>query len=325
MMNRVRTRFAPSPTGELHLGGVWTALASWVFARAAGGAFVLRVEDLDSPRTVSGAESRIARDLEWLGLDWDEGPDVGGREEPYRQSMRNRFYDAAIAELSLLGRVYPCDCSRSEVALVASAPHAGEEVVYPGTCRDKDPSRRFKRSPALRFRVRAEDVVRFHDLVHGPVESRVAHASGDFVLKRGDGIFAYQLAASVDDLSMRITDVLRGTDLLESTPRQLLVMQALSARGGLEWAPREASFPRYGHLPLVTGASGERLAKRTVGSTVRELRERGVSAETLVGRVAHGLGLLDRDDPISPRRLAEEARGTKLRFTTEPWAVPETW
>jgi glutamyl-tRNA synthetase len=325
MLIAVRTRFAPSPTGDLHLGGVWTALASWALARAAGGAVALRVEDLDSPRIVPGAESRIADDLEWLGLDWDEGPGIGGTRGPYRQSMRGHLYDEAMAELARQHRVYLCDCSRADVARVASAPHAGEEAVYPGTCRDKDPARRFKRPPAVRFRVHPDDVIRFDDVVQGPVESRVARDAGDFVLKRGDGVFAYQLAVSVDDLAMRISDVLRGVDLLGSTPRQLLVMQALSKRGELSWAPMHAALPRYAHLPLVTDPSGARLAKRTRGATVRELRERGVAAEILVGRVAHALGFLDAPDPISTKALAKRVQGAKLHFAKKPWPLPETW
>ncbi len=325
MLIGVRTRFAPSPTGDLHVGGVWTALASWGVARAAGGAFVLRIEDLDAPRNVPGAESRILRDLAWLGLLWDEGPDVGGPSGPYRQSMRGPLYDEAMAELARQGRVYPCDCSRAEVARVASAPHAGEEVVYPGTCRDKDPTRRFKRAPALRFRVLAEDVVCFHDAVQGPVESRVAREAGDFVLRRGDGVFAYQLAVSIDDLAMRIGDVVRGVDLLGSTPRQLLVMQALSASGALAWAPARGALPRYIHVPLVTDPSGARLAKRTHGVTVQELRARGVPAETVVGRVAHALGWLDAPDPTSVRTLAERLRGATLSFAKKPWPLPEIW
>jgi glutamyl-tRNA synthetase len=324
MLIAVRTRFAPSPTGDLHVGGVWTALASWVFARAASGAFVLRVEDLDTPRTVAGAEARIVEDLEWLGLDWDEGPDVGGPRGPYRQSLRGDVYEDALAELDRQGRIYPCDCSRAEVARVASAPHLGEEIVYPGTCRDKDPLRSFKRAPAIRFRVHEADVVRFQDVLQGPVESEVARETGDFVLKRGDGVFAYQLAVSVDDLAMGISDVVRGVDLLGSTPRQLLLMQVLSAQGRLAWAPEDGALPRYHHVPLVTDPSGARLAKRTLGSTVRELRAHGVPADTVVGRVAHGLGLGQSREPISASALAQQVQGTKLLLSRDPWPLPET-
>lgn len=306
------------------MGGVWTALASWVLARAAGGAFVLRVEDLDAPRTVAGAEARIVEDLEWLGLDWDEGPDVGGLG-PFRQSLRRDVYEDALAELDRQGRIYPCDCSRAEVARVASAPHSGEEVVYPGTCRDKDPRRSFKKAPAVRFRVHEGDVVRFQDVLQGPVESAVARETGDFVLKRGDGVFAYQLAVSVDDLAMGISDVVRGVDLLGSTPRQLLLMQVFSARGRLAWAPKDGALPRYHHVPLVTDPSGARLAKRTLGAAVRELRAHGVPAEVVVGRVAHGLGLQQSRAPLSPKALARKVQGTNLLLSKAPWPLPETW
>jgi glutamyl-tRNA synthetase len=307
------------------VGGVWTALASWVLARAAGGAFVLRIEDLDTPRTVAGAEARIVEDLEWLGLDWDEGPDAGGPRGPYRQSLRGDMYEDALAELDRQGRIYPCDCSRAEVARVASAPHLGEEVVYPGTCRDKDPLRSFKRAPAIRFRVHEGDVVRFQDVLQGPVESKVAHETGDFVLKRGDGVFAYQLAVAVDDFAMGISDVVRGMDLLGSTPRQLLLMQILSTQRNLAWAPNERALPRYHHVPLVTDSSGARLAKRTLGAAVRELRAHGVSAEKVVGRVAHGLGLRQSREPVSTTALAQQVQGTKLLLSKEPWPLPETW
>src|ERR1700722_19251324 len=149
----IRTRFAPSPTGDLHLGGAWTALASWALARRAGGSLVLRIEDLDPPRVVRGSTERILDDLRWLGLDWDEGPDVGGAFAPYAQSQRGALYEAAIATLAKQGLVYRCDCSRAEIARVASAPHPGDETGYPGPCRDAPATRAFKRDPALRLRL----------------------------------------------------------------------------------------------------------------------------------------------------------------------------
>ena len=215
----VRTRFAPSPTGDLHLGGAWTALASWVVARReAGGRCVLRVEDLDPPRVVAGSEARIAEDLRWLGLGWDE--------EAPRQSVRTAAYEAALAKLAAAGLVYPCDCSRAEIARAASAPHAGEETVYPGTCREADPGREMKRAPALRVRV-PDAVVAYEDEAVGHVEQNLRREVGDFVLRRGDGVFAYQLAVVVDDAAQGITDVVRGADLVSSTPRQIWLGRAL--------------------------------------------------------------------------------------------------
>jgi glutamyl-tRNA synthetase len=287
----LRTRFAPSPTGDLHLGSAFTALASFWLAKhdsRQNGAFVMRIEDLDGPRVVQGSAERILADTRALGLVWDEGPDVGGPHAPYAQSRRSDVYERAIEALRAEGLVYPCDCSRAEIERVASAPHAGEEVVYPGLCRDKDPTRAFRRPPALRLRVPAR-VVAFEDGIVGPFAQDVARDVGDFVLKRGDGVYAYQLAVVVDDLAMAITDVVRGVDLLGSTPRQLLLASLL---GG--------SPPRYHHVPLVVAADGSRLSKRARGITVRELLEAGITASELVAELAIGLGLADAfSAPIS--------------------------
>ncbi|HXN30286.1 MAG TPA: tRNA glutamyl-Q(34) synthetase GluQRS, partial [Polyangiaceae bacterium] len=266
-----RTRFAPSPTGDLHLGGAWTALASWVLARRSGGDCVLRVEDIDRPRVVAGSQERIEEDLRWLGLTYDGGPFV--------QSERGALYERALARLAAAGLVYPCDCSRAEIARVASAPHGGEEVVYPGHCRERDPTRSMKRLPALRARVPTE-AVSYEDGVVGPVVQELAREVGDFVLRRADGVFSYQLAVVVDDVAMGITDVVRGADLIASTPRQIWLADALGARP-----------PRYAHVPLVVTEGGARLEKRTPGAIVRELREAGVPAARILGELAHGLGL----------------------------------
>ncbi len=295
----VRARFAPSPTGDLHLGGAWTALAAWTIARAAPrGVFLVRVEDLDAPRVVPGAEARILEDLRWLGLRWDEGPDVGGEAAPYRQSERGPLYEAALAALGARGLTYPCDCSRAEIARAASAPHAGEETVYPGTCRALDPARAFKRPPAIRLRTDGAGVVAFEDGAMGRVEQNVEAEVGDFVLRRGDGIFAYQLAVAVDDFAMRITDVVRGADLLASTPRQLLLMRLLGA-------PRERE-PRYTHVPLVVGRGGDRLTKRGGGGVVRELREAGITADAILGWLARG-----REGLVVPEEWALRTRSLR--------------
>jgi glutamyl-tRNA synthetase len=256
---------------------------------------VLRLEDLDPPRVVRGATERIFDDLRWLGIAFDEGGGTGGAFGPYVQSERGSTYETALAKLSAIGATYPCDCSRAEIARVASAPHAGEEVVYPGLCRDLDPSRPMKRLPAIRLRV--DDVeVAFEDGVMGRQLQRLARDVGDFVLRRGDGVFAYQLAVTVDDLAMKITDVARGADLLSSTPRQIYLARLL---GG--------DAPRYWHVPLVVGADGERLAKRTPGAVVRDLRARGISADQIVDELTHALGV---EGP---------------RWRTEAWPIPERW
>jgi glutamyl-tRNA synthetase len=300
-----RARFAPSPTGDLHLGGAWTALAAWALARAdAEGATVLRVEDIDTPRVIAGSQERIVEDLAWLGLDWDEGP--------YAQSSRLARYEAALGELQSAGLTYPCDCSRAEIARVASAPHAGEELVYPGTCRDADPNRAMRRPPGIRLRIPEGTRVAFDDLVKGGIEQDVSASVGDFVLRRGDGIFAYQLVVAYDDADANVTDVVRADDLLASTARQLLLMRMLgfSAR------------PRYAHVPLVVAPDGERLAKRTDAASVRELRERGVRAEEVIGALAHGLGLVTGPARAMTAREVARALTPPASWRKEPWPVP---
>lgn len=298
----VRTRFAPSPTGDLHMGGAWTALASWAFARAAGGRTLLRVEDIDTPRVVRGSAERIEEDLAWLGLDWDERS---------VQSERTRSYEEAIAKLEAMGLVYACDCSRAEIARVASAPHPGEEVIYPGTCRSLPRDRPLKRPPALRLRVPEDALVSFDDLVAGPVTQDVKKVVSDFVLRRGDGVFAYQLVVAVDDAESKITHVVRADDLLSSTPRQILLMRLLGY----------TEIPRYAHLPLVIGHGGERLAKRAKGTTIRELRD--VGPQRIVAALAKGLGLVGEDAPdeLAPADVARALRPPSA-WRREPWTLP---
>lgn len=304
----IRTRFAPSPTGDLHLGGAWTALASWAFARAHAGRTLLRVEDIDTPRVVAGSASRIEEDLAWLGLDWDEGPTT--------QSERTSLYAAELARLAGAGLTYPCDCSRAEIARVASAPHAGEDVVYPGTCRDKPVDRELRRPPAIRLRVPAGAEITFDDLSKGTVVQRVDLVVADFVLRRGDGVFSYQFVVAVDDAAMRISHVIRGDDLLASTARQLLLMRLLGRR--------EAELPRYAHVPLVVADGGERVAKRVRSSTVRALRERGVDPRAVIAALAHGLCLVPESAPqlLEAREVA--ARLTEpATWRKHPWTMPD--
>jgi glutamyl-tRNA synthetase len=301
-----RTRFAPSPTGDLHLGGAWTALASWVTARRSGGTFVLRIEDLDTPRVVPGSQQRIEEDLRWLGLDWND--------EPVRQSDRVALYEQALATLSAHGLVYPCDCSRAEIAASARAPHDGEETRYPGLCRELDPTRPMKRPPALRVRV-PDIVMAYDDASVGRVTQDLSREVGDFILRRGDGVFAYQLAVVVDDAAMGVTDVIRGADLVGSTPRQLWLARSLTVRRS-----------RYTHVPLVVAPDGKRLEKRTQGATVRGLREAGVSARSVVGVLAQGLGLSPTNAPASAAEIALAAATRSLSWpTTRPWPIPTRW
>jgi glutamyl-tRNA synthetase len=272
-------------------------------ARSRGGHFLLRIEDLDTPRVVAGAEAAIESDLRWLGLPWD-GAAV-------RQTERSAAYDEAIARLAAAGLVYPCDCSRAEIARVASAPHAGEEAIYPGLCRERDPERPMKRPPALRVRV-PDEAISYDDGAVGRVEQNLARDVGDFVLRRGDGVYAYQLAVVVDDLAMQVTDVIRGADLVTSTPRQIWLARVLGA-----------AAPRYTHLPLVVAPDGRRLEKRTPGSTVAALRSAGVAPDAIVGRLAHALGLTDTDAPTTPSDLARASRPPQ--WPTTPWPIPARW
>jgi glutamyl-tRNA synthetase len=291
-----RGRFAPSPTGELHLGSAAAALATWLAARVAGGRLALRVEDLDTPRVLPGSAERQMEDLRWLGLDWDEGPDVGGRFAPYRQSERAASYETALEELRRAGLTYLCDCSRTEIARVASAPHAGDDSSrYPGTCRRFGHEQRaFRRPPAVRLAVPQGEVV-VRDRFQGEVRQDVARAVGDFVLRRGDGVWAYQLAVVVDDLAMRVTEVVRGADLLDSAPRQALLARLLGGEP-----------PSFAHVPLVLAPDGSRLAKRAPGLRLRDHRDAGVAPERLIAELARMLGLLAAGDPrtaVAPDQL----------------------
>jgi glutamyl-tRNA synthetase len=293
----VRGRYAPSPTGLLHVGNARTALIAWLQVRARGGRFAMRIEDLDRARNVKGGTGRLLEDLRWLGLDWDEGPERGGPCAPYLQSEREAIYEEAIARLAVKGLVFECFCSRAEIAAAASAPHgpADDGPRYPGTCRVLSPKEREQRraqgkKPALRFRVEP-GVVRFEDGLHGEVAIDVGQTVGDFVIRRADGIHAYQLAVAVDDALMGMTHVVRGDDLVGSTPRQILILEAL----GLE-------VPRYVHVPLLHGADGQRLSKRKGDINLSWLREHGVKPQRLVAELARTCGLTQAQE-MEPREL----------------------
>jgi glutamyl-tRNA synthetase len=281
-------RFAPSPSGPMHLGNARTALLAWLDARSRGGRMLLRIEDLDTLRCTPALADGVRRDLEWLGLDWDA--------ETSPQSTRGPAYDQALARLGDQGLLYQCFCSRRELAVV-SAPHgeAGERR-YPGTCRTLDSAAREElrasgRRPSLR--VRMPDVpVRAVDRLHGPVVQNVAEEVGDIVVRRSDGLYAYQLAVVVDDAADGVTDVVRGDDLLGSTPRQVALQGVL----GLP-------TPAYAHVPLVLGADGARLAKRHGAPAVAELRESGVSAQRVVGWLAASAGIDADPEPARPHDL----------------------
>jgi glutamyl-tRNA synthetase len=280
----------------------------------------MRIEDLDRQRVVPGADERILADLAWLGLDWDEGPDVSGPYAPYLQSRRQGLYRAAFVTLRERGLVYPCFCSRKDVAAAASAPQApGEETLYPGTCRDlsaNEVARRQAggREPAWRFRVDPAEVPELDDRVRGRHRADPA-AVGDFVVLRADGVPAYQLAVVVDDAAMAITEVLRGSDLIASTWRQALLYRALGE-----------TPPAFGHVPLLLGEDGVRLSKRHRGATLGELREAGFAPERVVGRLAHTLGLTGAPGPVRASELVAGFDLARLRLAPPEIAVdPRSW
>jgi glutamyl-tRNA synthetase len=275
----MRGRFAPSPTGQLHLGNAYTALLSWLHVRAAGGQFLLRIEDLDAARCRPEYLDSLLRDLEYLGLPWDE--------EPLFQSRRMDAYRQALIEFQQRGLTYPCFCSRAEISRAASAPHgeADDGPRYPGTCAalgaDQVRERASKRKPAIRFRADPAPV-NFTDDLQGLYAEDVRSRVGDFVICRNDGVASYQLAVVIDDAQSGISHVLRGADLLSSTARQLQLYRAL-----------QLPAPRFAHVPLLVDSEGARLAKREGTFSVSQLRALGVEAARVVGLLAQWAGLHD--------------------------------
>ena len=273
------TRFAPSPTGELHLGNARTALFNQLLAQHSGGRFLLRIEDTDSERSHEAHTTALMADLRWLGLDWQAGPDREDERGPYRQSQRTALYARHFAELERRGVVYPCFCTTLELELSRRAQlSAGQPPRYAGTCRElraeESESRRAAGLPAtLRFRVPAGERISFADFVHGP-QSFSSDDIGDFVVRRADGSAAFFFSNAVDDATMGVTAVLRGEDHLTNTPRQLLILAALGLPA-----------PAYGHVALILGADGTPLSKRHGAVSVREYRERGYQAHALVNHL----------------------------------------
>jgi glutamyl-tRNA synthetase len=285
-------RLAPSPTGAQHVGNARTYLLAWLSARSRGGRVVLRIEDIDSPRVKAGAAQQALDDLRWLGLDWDEGPIV--------QTERLPLYEDALHKLRECELVYPCTCTRSDVERSASAPHLEHEgPVYPGTCAGRsarDAAALGERPYCWRFRLPAE-TPSFVDAFRGPTQVDLHRTGGDFVVWKAarPGIPAspaYQLAVVVDDAAQGVTDVVRGDDLVPSTPRQLLLYEALGLPA-----------PRFTHVPLVVGSDGRRLAKRHGDTRLSALREAGVRPEMLVGLLAWSCGWVERIEAVTPREL----------------------
>ena len=298
-------RLAPSPTGGLHLGHARTFLVAWLAARQAGGRVVLRVEDLDASRVRPEATRAALNDLAWLGLDWDEGPHV--------QSERTIVYASTLECLKRSGSIYPCTCTRGDIARAASAPHAGDEgPVYPGTCAGRTPNDaealvRDRRPFAWRFRVPPAPLA-WEDLVLGRLAIDPAQVGGDFIVAREAIGPAYQLAVVHDDWAMGVTQVIRGDDLVPSTPRQILLYQALG------WTP-----PAFGHVPLAVGPDGRRLAKRDGSIKLSTLREAGVDPRRLVGWLARTCGWADHVLPSTPRDWLGRFRLDTI--PRQPWVV----
>ena len=285
---KVVGRLAPSPTGAQHVGNARTYLIAWLSARRQGGEVRLRIEDIDSPRVKAGAAKLVVEDLRWLGLDWD-GPIVV-------QSQRMAWYQEALGRLQIQDLVYPCTCSRSDIALAASAPHAEHEgPVYPGTCagrRVADAGYLQQQGQPYAWRFRVGYTPALVDRFVGELHLNLQQMGGDFVVWKNNDTPAYQLAVVVDDAALEISEVVRGDDLIPSTPRQLLLYEALG------WSP-----PAFAHVPLVVGPDGRRLAKRHGDTRLIHLRQAGVRPEALVGLLAWSCGWLDRIEPMSVQEL----------------------
>ncbi|MCQ2116263.1 MAG: tRNA glutamyl-Q(34) synthetase GluQRS [Bacteroidales bacterium] len=293
MANSYKGRFAPSPTGRMHLGNVYSALLSWLSIKSKGGSWVLRIEDLDPGRSRLEFARHIEDDLHWLGLDWDEGGLDGGQTGLYCQSQRGDIYAAQLQRLEELGLTYPCWCTRADI-MATQAPHETDgRIVYAGTCRpgNIDPNATHgDRKPATRLIVPDEDIT-FTDLNYGPQSVNLATHCGDFVLRRGDGAWAYQLAVVVDDALMGITEVVRGRDLLLSAAQQKYLYGLL----GFE-------VPQFAHIPLLCSESGERLCKRDKSLDMEQIRLRH-TPEEVIGHLAWLAGIQEKPEPCAPASL----------------------
>ena len=287
-------RFAPTPSGRMHLGNVFAAMIAWLSVRSRGGELVLRMEDLDTQRTSGELAQVLREDLVWLGLDWD-------RETP-AQSQRSQVYDRYFDRLQEIGLLYPCYCTRSQLHNV-NAPHLSDGTyVYPGTCRNLTDAHRsgFDRLPAWRLQV-PDRMWSFVDTGQGPYQLNLATECGDFVVRRADGIYVYQLAVTVDDGEAGVTEVVRGMDLLSSAPRQMYLQELLGF-----------PHPSYGHVPMLLAADGRRLSKRDQDLDLGQLRKHK-RPEDILGMLAHSAGLIDQPVSLSAQELIGEFSWTNLQ------------
>ena len=294
MGREVVGRFAPTPSGRMHLGNVFAALIAWASVRSKNGEMVLRMEDLDTQRTSADFADILRNDLAWLGLDYD-------RETP-PQSKRSEAYDGYFERLRQMGLLYPCYCTRSQLHSV-NAPHLSDGTyVYTGTCRNLTDAQRagFDRKPAWRVMV-PDKVWEVNDLVQGHYTLNLATECGDMVVRRADGVYVYQLAVTVDDGEAGVTEVVRGMDLLSSAPRQMYLQELFGF-----------PHPEYGHVPMLLAPDGRRLSKRDKDLDLGELRKR-VTPERLIGTLAFASGLIDQDAALSAKELSREFSWEKLR------------
>ena len=297
----VRTRFAPSPTGPLHLGGARVALFNWLFAANSGGGFILRIEDTDTERSTVEFEEKIILSLRRLGLDWDEGPDIGGMCAPYRQSEKQAAYKAAVEKLAAKGLTYPCYCSQDDLEKERKLMVARRQAPrYSGRCRAITPEEKARKesegiSPAIRFGMPEGETIVFEDQVRGTVSFESGDL-GDFIIVRSDGSTSFLLAGAVDDVQMGITHVIRGEDHLSNTPRQMMIIR------GLEDAP-----PSYAHLPMVLDEEGKKLSKRTGATDILDLLEMGYAPEAINTAMAMlGWAGVDGSEPETLEAMAEK-------------------
>ena len=291
---KVVGRFAPTPSGRMHLGNVFAALIAWLSVRSQNGELVLRMEDLDTQRTSADFAAVLRDDLRWLGLDWDV--------ETPPQSQRSDVYDRYFEKMADLGLLYPCYCTRSQLHSV-NAPHLSDGTyVYAGTCRNLTDTQRaaFDRKPAWRVKV-PDKVWSITDMVQGDYSLNLATDCGDMVVRRADGVYVYQLAVTVDDGESGVTEVVRGMDLLSSAPRQMYLQELLGF-----------SHPTYGHVPMLLAPDGRRLSKRDKDLDLGVLRQR-ITPEALIGTLAYAAGLTDRNEAISARELATLFSWEKLK------------
>ena len=316
-MTRYVGRLAPSPTGALHLGNVRTFMIAWLRARSQGGKVIFRMEDLDHPKDKPGAAAQAVGDLRWLGFDWDEEYVQSERKAVYREALEALKEGRETKDGRRESWVYPCVCSRRDVEAAQSAPHAGEQLYYPGTCRDrfatwreafefKNPATSQPRNPATpqlpcwRFRVSENTIVAFDDAFAGRYEQDVSRTLGDFPLARDEFGAGYTLACTVDDLLMGVTEVVRGDDLLAATPAQILLAEALK---GCKTLDLRRETPGYCHVPLVVGRDGRRLAKRHGDTRIASYREQGKTPEEVLGFLAASCGWAETGERVSLRDL----------------------